>query len=73
MLPSALSKSHKIVKLVERMLDLNKKLAKEKVPGEKTRLQHQINTTDNQIDNLVYDLYNLTPEEITIVENVEKL
>ena len=68
MLPSALSKSHRMVKLVDRMLDLHNQLAKAKVPAEKTRIQRQINTTDNQIDNLTYDLYNLTPEEIKIIE-----
>jgi type II restriction/modification system DNA methylase subunit YeeA len=29
---------------------------------------HQISATDNQIDNLVYELYGLTDEEIKIVE-----
>ncbi len=58
----------KIVKLVDRMLDLHKKLAAAKVPAEKTRIQRQINTTDSAIDKLTYELYNLTPEEIKIVE-----
>jgi type II restriction/modification system DNA methylase subunit YeeA len=31
-------------------------------------LQRQIDATDKQIDNLVYQLYNLTEEEIKIVE-----
>ena len=66
--PVDVKKHDKMVKLVERMLDLHKKLAAAKVPAEKTRIQRQINNTDNQIDKLVYDLYNLTPEEITIVE-----
>jgi hypothetical protein len=57
-----------MVNLVERMLDLHKKLACAKVPAEKTRIQRQIFTTDKQIDNLVYDLYNLTEEEIKIIE-----
>jgi hypothetical protein len=57
----------KMVKLVDRMLDLNKRLTKAKVPAEKTRIQRQITTTDKQIDKLVYKLYNLTPEEIAIV------
>ena len=34
------------------------------LPAEKTRIQRRINTTDKQIDNLVYDLYGLTEEEI---------
>ena len=31
----------------------------------------QINHTDQEIDNIVYQLYNLTPEEIQIVENAQ--
>ena len=58
----------KIVKLVEQMLDLNKKLAEAKEPQAKTVLQRQIETTDRQIDKLVYELYGLTDEEIKIVE-----
>jgi hypothetical protein len=50
------------------MLDLHKKLAAARIPDEKTRIQRQISATDNQIDKLVYQLYDLTPEEITIVE-----
>jgi len=34
----------------------------------KTVLQRQIDATDRQIDNLVYELYGLTDEEIKIVE-----
>jgi type I restriction-modification system DNA methylase subunit len=58
----------RLVNLVQRMLDLHKKLTAAKVPDEKTKLQRQITTTDSAIDNLVYDLYNLTPQEIKIVE-----
>ena len=36
-------------------------------------LQFQINKTDNEIDQMVYELYGLTVEEIEIVENeIEK-
>jgi len=35
---------------------------------EKTALQRQINDTDRQIDQFVYELYGLTDEEIRIVE-----
>jgi len=61
-------KHNKIISLVEEMLDLNKKLAGAKTPDEKTRIQRQIDTTDSQIDKLVYELYGLTDEEIKIVE-----
>jgi len=58
----------RMVALVERMLDLHKKLAAARTPDEKTRLQRQIAAMDRQIDALVYELYGLTEEEIRIVE-----
>ncbi len=39
-----------------------------KTPTDKTAIQRQIDATDRQIDQLVYDLYGLTDEEIRIVE-----
>ena len=39
-----------------------------KDPDNKTQLQRQIDATDNQIDQLVYELYGLTEEGIRIVE-----
>ncbi|MCH8314277.1 MAG: hypothetical protein IID17_14980, partial [Nitrospinae bacterium] len=57
-----------MVQHVERMLGLNKKLATAKTGHDKTVLQRQINATDNQIDRLVYELYELTDAEIAIVE-----
>jgi len=57
-----------IVLLVDQMLDLNKKLPSAKTADEKTRLEREIKATDNQIDQLVYQLYGLTEEEIKIVE-----
>ena len=38
------------------------------VPQAQTLLQRQIEAADRQIDRLVYELYGLTEEEITIVE-----
>jgi hypothetical protein len=57
-----------MVRLVEQMLDLHKKLAAAKTPQEKTVLERQIAATDAEIDRLVYELYGLTQEEIKIVE-----
>ena len=57
----------RMVDLVEKMLELHKKLAETKEPQSKTILQRQIETTDRQIDQLVYELYGLTDEEIKIV------
>jgi hypothetical protein len=61
-----------MVKLVKQMLDLHKKLAAARIPDEKTRIQRQISATDSQIDQFVYSLYGLTPEEIKIVEGITK-
>jgi type I restriction-modification system DNA methylase subunit len=66
--PGDKARHDKMVKLVDRMLELHKKLTAAKVPDEKTKLQRQIFATDSQIDQLTYDLYNLTPDEIKIVE-----
>ncbi|HYA94052.1 MAG TPA: hypothetical protein VEK32_21385 [Thermodesulfobacteriota bacterium] len=35
---------------------------------DKTRIQRQIDATDQQIDQLVYELYGLTDKETQIVE-----
>ena len=58
-----------LVKLVEQMLDLNKKLAESKIPQTTEMLSRQIESTGRQIDHLVYELYDLTEEEIKIVES----
>jgi len=58
----------KMIKLVDQMLELQKQLAVAKTPTEKTAIQRQIDTTDHQIGQLVYELYGLTEEEIKIVE-----
>jgi uncharacterized protein with gpF-like domain len=55
--------------LVNQMLAMNKKLAEAKTPQAKNVLQRQIEATDKQIDQLVYKLYDLTDEEIKIVES----
>ena len=54
--------------MMERMLALHKQLGAAKTPTAKTILQRQIDATDRQIDHLVYELYDLTEEEIAIVE-----
>jgi hypothetical protein len=57
-----------MVALVERMLSLHRQLAVARTPPAKTMLQRQIEATDQQIDQLVYELYELAEEEIGIVE-----
>lgn len=58
-----------MVNLVNQILAMNKKLAEAKTPQAKDVLQRQIETIDKQIDQLVYKLYDLTDEEIKIVES----
>jgi hypothetical protein len=58
----------RMVQLVDQMLALHQQLAAVRTPQEKTALTRQIAATDTQIDRLVYDLYALTTDEITIVE-----
>jgi hypothetical protein len=41
-------------------------------PSDNTAIQRQIDATDRQIDQLVYELYGLTDEEIKIVEEATK-
>ena len=67
--PAEVSQHDKVITLVESMLELNKRLTVATIPADKEQLQRQIYSTDRQIDQLVYELYNLTPEEIEIVEN----
>ncbi len=62
----------RMVALVERMLDLQKQFAVARSDHAKTNLQRQMDAIDEQIDNLVYELYELTPEEIKIVEAEDK-
>ena len=50
------------------MLDLNKKLPEANTDHNKNLIQRQINNSDNQVDKLVYELYGLSEEEISIME-----
>jgi len=50
------------------MLDLHKQLSAAKTSHDKTAIQRQIDATDRRIDQLLYELYGLTDDEIRIVE-----
>jgi hypothetical protein len=58
----------RMVELVDTMLKLHKDLQSARTDHEKTAIHRQIDATDKQIDQLVYELYSLTDEEIKIVE-----
>ena len=57
---------------VDSMLTLHKRLAAEQVPQRREQIQREIDATDRQIDQLVYQLYGLTDAEIRIVEEATK-
>ncbi len=59
----------RMVELVDQMLELHKQIASAKTDHDKTTIQRQIDATDLQIDQLVYELYGLTEDEIKIVES----
>jgi hypothetical protein len=60
-----------VVTLVDQVLNLHNQLAQAKTPHEKESFQRQIMATDRNIDQLVYQLYGLTTEEIKIVEDAD--
>jgi len=66
--PADVEKHDRMVKLVERMLELVPRRRAEANPQVAAQLDAQIAATDRQIDRLVYDLYGLTEEEIALVE-----
>ena len=61
----------KIVKLVDKMLELNKKKNSLPPSSERERIEREIKVTDEKIDELVYELYGITKEERKIIEGKE--
>ena len=66
--PADSARHDRMVALVTQMLDLHKRLHETTLEHEKTVIQRQIEATDREIDELVYQLYGLTEEERRIVE-----
>jgi len=63
--------SSRLASLSAKMLSLVPQLRAAKAEQERQVLQNAVDATDRQIDQLVYELYGLTNEEIAIVENVD--
>jgi len=57
-----------LVDMGKRMEHLHRQLHGAKTGQDATVIRRQIDTTDRQVDQLVYDLYGLTDEDIRIVE-----
>lgn len=66
--PADKSRHDKLVLLVDKLLGLMPKLRAATADSEKAVLQNAVTATDQEIDKLVYELYQLTPEEIALVE-----
>jgi type I restriction-modification system DNA methylase subunit len=64
--PADKTQYEKLVSLVERMLELHERTPR--TPQEQEMVKREIAATDREIDDLVYQLYGLTDEEIRIVE-----
>ena len=54
--------------LVEQMLGTKRQLLAAKSPHEKTRLERQAESAQEEIDEAVFDLYGVSPDEIEIVK-----
>jgi adenine-specific DNA-methyltransferase len=67
--PNDIFRHDRIVGLVDQIIGLNQNLIESKTPQTKEMLKRQIESTDSQIDQLVYKLYELTDDEIKIVES----
>ncbi|MEX2214844.1 MAG: N-6 DNA methylase [Phycisphaeraceae bacterium] len=70
--PSQTVAVKKIETCAAKMLSLHKRLSTETHPQHREQIQREIDVTDRQIDQLVYELYGLTEEEIRIVEEATK-
>ena len=66
--PAEKSQHEKMVALVSQMLELHKSKAGAKTQAEMDIYERQIKSVDEAIDGLVYELYGLSEEEISIVE-----
>jgi adenine-specific DNA-methyltransferase len=66
--PLADSNSPKLIKLVEQMLSSQEELFKSTNDSDKKLIQKKCDLLDKQIDEIVYQLYNLSVDEIEIVE-----
>jgi len=58
----------KLVGLVDQMLENQKYMHEARTESDKKMYKNICDAIDKQIDGLVYKLYDLTPEEMAIVE-----
>ncbi len=66
--PTAVTCDEHLGDLAQTMVSLHERHAQVRTEHEKEVLRRQIEATDRQIDQLVYELYGLTDEEVRLVE-----
>ena len=62
------SGARELTRLEKRATEEHRRLQLAKTPQEGTALSRQVEVSESEIDRLVCELYELTPEEIAIVE-----
>jgi hypothetical protein len=71
-MPPKIADEDQLAALAKQQLSLHTKLAAAKPGHARTVLERQIAATDQQIDQLVYQLYGLTEDEVALVEAAAK-
>ncbi|NQE53899.1 hypothetical protein C5S29_09925 [ANME-1 cluster archaeon GoMg3.2] len=66
--PEGIAQHDKIIALVDKTLELQKKYHDARMEQDKELYERQIKLVDAQIDRRVYDLYGLTEEGVKVVE-----
>lgn len=59
---------NEIIKLVEQILQLNKEKQTATLSSQKEQLQHRIEYAEDKINQIIYAIYDLTADEIKIIE-----
>ncbi len=67
-IPEQSSNGKEIIKLVDNLLKLNDQLQTTKLETQRQQIQRTIDHTERKMDELVYELYGLSKEEIEIIE-----
>ena len=67
-IPAQKAQHDRMVQLVEQMLKTKAQVSTAKTESDRTYLEDKCAGLDRQIDQLTYELYDLTPEEVALVE-----
>ena len=65
--------AQKLASLAEQMMLAKTQLANAKSDSDKRMIEQKIDLIDRQINNSVYKLYNLTPDEISVIEGKQSV